>query len=776
MRFWKKSKEPIPRGGLQQRLLHGASREDLLREAMADVMKGGGANRFGVWLEPVAEDKKGEGVLRGTVWDNEIAATPPEWQWLAPETVLPSVRLLCGTATEMDLTRDESQPIVGPLTGLSRVVWTPVLHAGKLRGVLLAGAHGTRTKLPRERLLDVSAELSIALEFEAERETSNERHADNALCERILAGLQTQIPPERLLKEIVESCLVRSARPNNPGAAFSAVVKARRGSGAAERQRIALEFSCAAGKAEGNWLAVHKTVKTLVRRALESGRTLGTEVRHLSEEEFLRVVVVPLCVRGKKENILLAAFRPVQASLASRERLELRGYLAASVLSAMEEREPKASGEEHRKTQAVPATPVDEPASAEEKHAVQAKLFQTERLAALGQMASGVAHELSNPLTSILGYAQRFLLRNDAKGNCEEIRKILGEAERAGAILRQILLAARENTPERRLFSLNQIVQRTIDLQRFSLAAERIRVEVSLDMTLPNVLGDAGQLQQVLINLVGNARHAIESQGHGGTIRVRTCRTQDERVRLEVRDSGPGIPEGIMARIFDPFFTTKPPGVGTGLGLSIVLSLVREHGGQVIVSSPRGSGAIFVVELPTAEPQETTEGIVQRGAALQPSLRIESGNSVKARKASETQRVLVVEDEPTVAQLISDVLRDAGFEIEVILDGREVLERAFRAPFDLIICDMKMPNLDGQTLYQTLSAREKGAPKSFLFVTGDVLGVKTNEFLAKHHLPYVAKPFRVEELLEKVHHLLEPAGNGSSPHVTALRKNSATTG
>jgi CheY-like chemotaxis protein len=134
-----------------------------------------------------------------------------------------------------------------------------------------------------------------------------------------------------------------------------------------------------------------------------------------------------------------------------------------------------------------------------------------------------------------------------------------------------------------------------------------------------------------------------------------------------------------------------------------------------------------------------------------------------------------VEDEPTVAQLISDVLRDAGFEIEVVFDGLDVLERAFRTPFDLIICDMKMRNLDGQTLYQALSAREEGAPKSFLFVTGDVLGVKTNEFLAKHHLPYVAKPFRVEELLEKVHQLLEAAGNGNSPRATALRKNSATT-
>jgi CheY-like chemotaxis protein len=138
--------------------------------------------------------------------------------------------------------------------------------------------------------------------------------------------------------------------------------------------------------------------------------------------------------------------------------------------------------------------------------------------------------------------------------------------------------------------------------------------------------------------------------------------------------------------------------------------------------------------------------------------------------------VLVIEDEPTVAQLISDVLRDEGFDIEVLLDGRDALERTSRARFDLIICDMKMPNLDGQRLYQSLAAEEKGLSKRFLFVTGDVLGAKTHEFLAKHQLPYVAKPFRVEELLEKVHHAVQLAANGSSRNITAIRQNSATAG
>jgi two-component system NtrC family sensor kinase len=405
----------------------------------------------------------------------------------------------------------------------------------------------------------------------------------------------------------------------------------------------------------------------------------------------------------------------------------------------------------------------------------QAKLLQTERLAALGQMVSGVAHELSNPLTSILGYAQRLLLRDDAGTHFEEIRRIFTEAERAGAILRRMLLAARESAPERRAVPLNAIVQRTIELQRFSLAAERIRVDVQLEADLPQVIGDAGQLQQVLMNLLGNARQAIEGQGHGGTIRVRTRRTEDNRVRLEVSDSGPGIPESILSRIFDPFFTTKPAGVGTGLGLSIALSLVREHGGQVHVLSPRGSGAEFIVELPAAGQKDLEERAGQK--PLQVTGRTSAARTYPLRgKGEAAPRVLVVEDEPTVANLIADVLRDEGFEIEIHLDGREAAERAASEKFDLIVCDMKMPNLDGQSLYESLSRAKKTVQQRFLFVTGDVLGAKTHEFLSRNQLPHVAKPFRVEELLEKVHQVLQPAGTASSPRVTPLRKNTATTG
>ncbi len=328
----------------------------------------------------------------------------------------------------------------------------------------------------------------------------------------------------------------------------------------------------------------------------------------------------------------------------------------------------------------------------------QSKLLQTEKLAALGQMMTGVAHELSNPLTSILGYAQRLFLRGDGAGRPEEVRQIFQEAERASTILRQLLMTARDSRPERRKVALNQVVARTMELQRYSLAMEKVHAELDLDPGLPFVLGDAGQLQQVLMNLIGNARQAIEQRGQGGTIRLSTKRIGESRVLLEVGDDGPGIPEAIAARIFDPFFTTKPAGIGTGLGLAIVLGIVREHGGQVHVASPPRGGAIFSLEFPAVRAEELRSPALP---ATGPGGRHEflparpvvphAMPPAEPLTAWAGARVLVVEDEPTVARLIGDVLEDEGLQVDVLLDGREALERAARESYDLVICDMKMP-------------------------------------------------------------------------------------
>jgi signal transduction histidine kinase/CheY-like chemotaxis protein len=425
----------------------------------------------------------------------------------------------------------------------------------------------------------------------------------------------------------------------------------------------------------------------------------------------------------------------------------------------------------------------------------QSKLLQTEKLAALGQMITGVAHELSNPLTSILGYAQRLLLRDDVTAGSNEVRQIFQEAERAGGILRQLLFSAREAPPERRRVALNQVVMRSMDLQRFSMSAEKIRVELDLDPALPMIMGDAAQLQQVLMNLVGNARQAIQQHGHGGSIRVRTRQIAERRVQLNVEDDGPGVPQSILARIFDPFFTTKAAGVGTGLGLSIVLSIVREHGGRVNVLRGVEGGAIFSVELPVAEGLATTpaaspqtaaktrasayDGAYEPATANGPTavpavmtrntlpvpMNSASPRPAASRGAQPKARVLVVEDEPTVARLIADVLQDEGFLVDVLLDGQEALERAAQECFDLVICDMKMPGLDGQHFYQRLAESGNPLRHSFLFVTGDVIAPTTQAFLERSGLPHLAKPFRVEELTARVHQVLDDTVRQTSANI-----------
>lgn len=410
----------------------------------------------------------------------------------------------------------------------------------------------------------------------------------------------------------------------------------------------------------------------------------------------------------------------------------------------------------------------------------QSKLLQTEKLAELGQMVTGIAHELSNPLTSILGYAQRLLLRPDRLGDSHEARQIFQEAERASAILRQLLLSARDSRTERRRVALNQVVSRTLELQRFNPVPDNIRVELDLEPVLPFVLGDAGQLQQVLMNLIGNARQAIEEQGKGGTIRVKTLRVGEKRVLLEVSDDGPGIPQGIQARIFDPFFTTKPAGVGTGLGLAIVLGIVREHGGKLHLASNLGKGTVFSIELPAMAAEAMALPASGGARPARPRLRalpaaglLETAHAGAALSAWAGTRVLVLEDEPTVARLIADVLEDEGLRVDVLLDAREALDRTARENYALAICDMKMPELDGEHFYQALVSAKNSLCERFLFVTGDVLAAHTRSFLERNHLPHVAKPFRVEELTAKIRGVLEATSPRELSRAPVAKRNAA---
>jgi two-component system NtrC family sensor kinase len=388
----------------------------------------------------------------------------------------------------------------------------------------------------------------------------------------------------------------------------------------------------------------------------------------------------------------------------------------------------------------------------------QSKLLQTEKLASLGQMVTSVAHELSNPLTSILGFAQRLLSRPAGPGAKDDLNGLFLEAERATRILRNLLSSARATKPQRCPVDLNEIVERTIELRRHEFAMAQIEVMTELDPALPRVTGDADQLQQVTTNLVANAAQAVQHGPGRGTIRVRTTPAGGNRARLEVSDDGPGVPAEILARIFDPFFTTKPAGVGTGLGLSIVHTIVREHGGNVRVASPGSGGATFVVELPgIAEVPRESERAPGRTIPSKASGPGGSAEPAEAPGAGRVKRVLVVEDEPTVARLIADVLREEGHGVTTLLDSRQAIARVEQGRYDLVICDLRMPGLDGRHFYRWLAQTENPLRNRIIFVTGDTLTQHTLEFLEQNRLPYVAKPFHVEELKMAVRRILQGA-------------------
>jgi len=394
----------------------------------------------------------------------------------------------------------------------------------------------------------------------------------------------------------------------------------------------------------------------------------------------------------------------------------------------------------------------------------QSRMMQTEKLAAIGQHVAGIVHELSNPLTTILVNAQRLVSQDGDGMRATLSQNILEESERATAILRQLLALSRESLPERRRVSLTDLVDRTVELQRVALSGSQLRLIVEKQEGLPLIEGDYGQLQQVLMNLLQNAQQAIEYGGTGSTIGVRTGFADSSRVTLEVWDDGPGIPGAIQARIFDPFFTTKPPGVGTGLGLAIVLGFVRQHGGTVSLLSPPHGGTRFVVELPVPSAADIHDD--EKCAALAASeLSPRAEHLVlEGMPAGKVPRILVVEDEPTVANLIADVLGDEGMRVDVLLDSREALRQAERESYDLAVCDLKMPGMDGQMFYLALVQRHNPLHEHILFVTGDMVALRTQEFLDRHRLPHVAKPFRMEELSGAVHGML-----GKKKELAAVR-------
>ena len=367
------------------------------------------------------------------------------------------------------------------------------------------------------------------------------------------------------------------------------------------------------------------------------------------------------------------------------------------------------------------------------------RLLQSEKVAAMGSLLAGLAHELNNPLTVILGSAQLLrLFANDTEALARRVDSIGGAAHRCVRIVRNFLSLARQRTPERTDVRLHDVVQGAVELLAYELRLDDVEVAVDIPEDLPILSADPHQLHQVLVNLITNAHQAMRRSPQPRRIAF-TARHDAPRgrIRLEVTDTGPGVPQALQAKIFEPFFTTKPTGEGTGLGLSLCRGMIEEHGGTIELDSEPGRGSRFTIELPL---------LIRSGAA--------GAETPSALPPVSPKAILVVDDEPDLAAMIAEVLKRDGHRVGVATNGAMALEMLANHPYDLLVSDLRMPVLDGEGLYLEVERRFPALRERIIFLTGDVLGRERQEFLERIGAPTLVKPCDLGEVRRLVYQVL----------------------
>lgn len=369
---------------------------------------------------------------------------------------------------------------------------------------------------------------------------------------------------------------------------------------------------------------------------------------------------------------------------------------------------------------------------AEEEVARQREaLRQSEKLSAMGALLAGVAHELNNPLAILMGRAA--LLENKAKDPelLADAERIRAAADRCGRIVKTFLAMARQKPAERKWALLNEVANGAVELLGYGIRSAGIDLTLELAPDLPPIEMDSDQIGQVLVNLVVNAQHALSAGSPPRRLLLRTGQETDGQF-LRVADNGPGVPRELRERIFDPFFTTKSEGTGTGIGLSVSRAILREHGGELVLEKTE-SGASFLLRLPFKERRSMPRG----------------GNSASARKeAFHEGTALIVDDEPEVAAVLADILRSAGYEVHVASSGNQALRWLDQNGCNLLFSDVRMPDMDGITLWRTLRDRRPELVKHMALVTGDTLSANIAPLIAETGLPCLEKPFMPEEVLQ----------------------------
>jgi signal transduction histidine kinase len=372
----------------------------------------------------------------------------------------------------------------------------------------------------------------------------------------------------------------------------------------------------------------------------------------------------------------------------------------------------------------------------------QAQLIQSEKLSAVGEFVAGVAHELNNPLAAVIGFAE--ILKNtdgDTK-NRRYLDMIFKSAQRCQKIVQSLLSFARRHQPERKPVSVNKLIETVLEIVSYPLRTSNIKLVTQLDPHLPVVLADEHQIQQVVLNIINNARQAIEIHQPHGQIKITTT-ICEPNVCITIQDNGPGIAKENLRRIFDPFFTTKEVGKGTGLGLSLCYGLIKEHGGNITPISRPGEGAMFIIELPIVH---------DFASAVEPLVSAEANRSNPQEDIG--KKVLVIDDEEAILEMVSESLSSYGYQVDTVIDGETSLRQLKQNHYDVIFCDWKLPGLNGRQIYERLRATNPELCKRVVFITGDVINDQMRKFLEDEKRSCLTKPFALAELRSAIKTIL----------------------
>lgn len=375
------------------------------------------------------------------------------------------------------------------------------------------------------------------------------------------------------------------------------------------------------------------------------------------------------------------------------------------------------------------------------------RLTQSEKLASLGTVVSGVAHEINNPLTSIIGFSDIIMSRDDGSLPAEmreQIDIIHKEGQRCKAIVQDLLSFARRRDPVWENVTLDVLLTDVTNAMSLMLREKEVRVEKTFPSETFHIKADSTQLKQVFFNLLKNAVQAMEDSGKEKILWVQAV-LEEKHVRVTVTDNGSGIRPEHLHRIFEPFFTTKEVGIGTGLGLSLCYGVIHQHGGEIGVANAPGKGAEFAVRLPLIGAAEARELDKHGPVASLPAQRL-SGH-----------RVLVIDDESSIRKLLQAILSAEKIPNDAVNNGAEALEKSREVRYDLFICDYRTPRLNGQQFYLELAKKDPKIASKFLFITGQTGDKQLMDFFKTNGIDYLTKPFFKNDVLEMVRKKLKNA-------------------